>query len=98
MALTPDWTPGTVGGVDADTRSVVRTGRRRPTSGHVRRYHAPVKSPRKRRKAAKAPRDFPVWQHPSGCWCKRVKGRFHYFGKVADDPEDKAALEQYGIL
>jgi len=29
---------------------------------------------------------------PSGRWCKKVKGRFHYFGKVADDPKGEAAI------
>jgi hypothetical protein len=30
--------------------------------------------------------------HPSGRWCKRIKGRFHYFGPLAD-PD--AALEKW---
>jgi len=36
---------------------------------------------------------FPLWIHPSGRWCKKVRGRAHYFGKVADDPKGEAALE-----
>ncbi|MFH1268467.1 MAG: hypothetical protein ABIK89_22320, partial [Planctomycetota bacterium] len=35
---------------------------------------------------------FPLWKHPSGRWCKKSKGRFHYFGKVADDLDGQAAL------
>ncbi|MBN2291807.1 MAG: site-specific integrase [Pirellulales bacterium] len=41
--------------------------------------------------------DFPLFIHQSGGgrWCKKVRGRFCYFGKVADDPEGKAALEKW---
>jgi len=55
------------------------------------------KSTRKRRssKSAKPHADFPLWKHPSGRWCKKVKGRAFYFGKVADDPDGKAALERW---
>ena len=31
--------------------------------------------------------------HRTGRWAKKVRGKFCYFGKVADDPEGKAALE-----
>ena len=39
--------------------------------------------------------DFPLWKHPSGRWCKKVRGKFCYFGKVADDPSGEAALRQW---
>jgi len=29
----------------------------------------------------------------SGYWCKKIRDRVFYFGKVADDPKGKAALE-----
>ncbi len=36
----------------------------------------------RRRKASKAP---PLSTHKgTGHWCKKVRGRVHYFGKVAD--------------
>jgi integrase len=47
-----------------------------------------------KRKAAKPPKEFPLWIHKgSGRWCRKIKGKFHYFGKVADDPNGEAALK-----
>lgn len=46
-------------------------------------------------KAKKAKPAFPLFRHASGRWAKKVKGRFCYFGKVADDPEGKAALARW---
>ena len=47
-------------------------------------------------KSAKKPRkprpDFPLFVHATGRWAKKVRGRFCYFGKVADDPKGEAAL------
>jgi integrase len=51
-----------------------------------------------RRKAAKPSKpcpDFPLYPHASGRWAKKVKGKLHYFGKVADDPKGQAALERW---
>ena len=45
-----------------------------------------------RRTPAKSHPDFPLFRHATGRWCKKVKGRFVYFGKVADDPKGNAAL------
>jgi len=47
------------------------------------------------RKAAKPPKDFPLWKHPSGRWCRKIKGKFHYFGKVANDPNGDAAIDRW---
>ncbi|MCH8042239.1 MAG: tyrosine-type recombinase/integrase [Planctomycetes bacterium] len=42
----------------------------------------------------KKPSDsFPLFPHATGRWCKKVRGQFCYFGKVADDPEGVAALD-----
>ena len=51
-----------------------------------------VKSSRRKR-ARKPSRDFPLWAHPSGRWCRKIKQRFHYFGKIADDPDGQRALD-----
>jgi hypothetical protein len=38
--------------------------------------------------------DFPLSIHKgTGYWCKKVRGRVFYFGRVADDPKGVAALE-----
>ena len=39
--------------------------------------------------------DFPLFPHSRGYWAKKVRGQMHYFGKVADDPEGKAALDKW---
>jgi integrase len=49
-------------------------------------------TPAGQRKAAKPHKDFPLFQHKTGRWCKKVRGRHHYFGKIADDPNGEAAL------
>ena len=48
------------------------------------------KSPRK---ASKPHADFPLFKHATGRWAKKVRGKFQYFGKVADDPDGRAALD-----
>src|SRR5580700_2118079 len=40
---------------------------------------------------AKPYEGFPLTPHPSGRWCKKIRGKLHYFGKL-DDPN--AALER----
>jgi len=37
--------------------------------------------------------DFPLSVHPSGHWCKKVKGKLRYFGKVKEDPEGTTAIQ-----
>ena len=42
----------------------------------------------------KPSKDFPLSIHKgTGYWCKKVRGRVRYFGKVKDDPTGQAALE-----
>ena len=45
----------------------------------------------------KKPRpDFPLSIHRgTGYWCRKVRGRVYYFGKVADDPKGVAAEEEW---
>jgi len=49
----------------------------------------------RRDKPAKPRPDFPLFPHASGRWAKKVRGKFCYFGKVADDPKGEAALEKW---
>jgi len=44
-------------------------------------------------KAGKPRPDFPLFPHATGRWAKKVRGRFHYFGRVADDPTGAKALD-----
>lgn len=44
---------------------------------------------------AKPRPDFPLFPHATGRWAKKVRGKLHYFGKVADDPRGTAALERW---
>ena len=49
-------------------------------------------------KPAKPHPDFPLfihdWRHPNRArWAKKIKGKLHYFGRVADDPKGQVALD-----
>src|SRR5262249_60332281 len=52
---------------------------------------APVK-PAKPSKPSKPSPEFPLTAHPAGHWCKKIRGKIHYFGRW-DDPD--AALQKY---
>ncbi len=47
---------------------------------------------RKSPRPAKPYAGFPLTPHPSGRWCKKIRGKLHYFGKIA---EPDAALERF---
>ncbi len=46
-------------------------------------------------KPSKPRPDFPLYCHATGRWAKKIRGKLHYFGKIADDPDGKAALEKW---
>jgi integrase len=51
----------------------------------------PEKTPAKKRKAKPAAdKDLPIWQRSDGRWCRKIKGRVHYFGT-----DKEKALEEW---
>jgi hypothetical protein len=54
----------------------------------------PTRKPAKG-KLSKPRADFPLFVHQRGYWAKKVRQQLHYFGKVANDPTGKAALEKW---
>src|SRR5437764_10936357 len=52
-------------------------------------HSTPAPSPGKPSKPYPA---FPLTAHPAGCWCKKIRGKLHYFGPWAD-PD--GALKKY---
>jgi integrase len=48
------------------------------------------------RSRPKKPKEtFPLFKHARGYWCKKVRGKQHSFGRIADDPEGRAALDRW---
>jgi integrase len=48
-------------------------------------------------KPSKPYADFPLTPHPSGRWCKKIRGKLFYYGKWRGVPEDgwRTALDNY---
>lgn len=52
-----------------------------------------TKLPREKAPSKKPHPDFPLTRHPRGYWCKKVRGKLRYFGRVDEDPDGQKALE-----
>ena len=52
---------------------------------------AATQSNRRRRKPRKPYSSFPLTAHNNGQWCKKIRGRVHFFGKCP--PHNKADYE-----
>lgn len=51
-----------------------------------------MKKSSRSRRSRKPHSAFPLSRHPRGYWCKKVKGKLHYFGKIEGDEKGQAAL------
>jgi hypothetical protein len=41
---------------------------------------------------------FPLWLHPSGRWCRKIRKKFHYFGTDLDNALARCLKEQDYLL
>ena len=47
----------------------------------------PQRTRRSRPGKQKPHKDFPLTRHPRGYWCKKVRGKLVYFGRIDADPD-----------
>src|ERR687885_1848193 len=55
-------------------------------------HSTPASPAAKPAKPSKPYPEFPLTAHPAGYWCKKIRGKLHYFGPWSD-PD--AALKKY---
>jgi integrase len=59
------------------------------------RHHTAPAAPVKPAKPSKPYPEYPLTAHPAGYWCKKIRGKIHYFGPWADpDGALKSYLDQ----
>jgi hypothetical protein len=41
---------------------------------------------------------FPLTPHPTGRWCKKIRGKIHFFGKLADGSRPSSATRMRRMI
>jgi hypothetical protein len=61
-------------------------------------HRGKVYSQTQQQATAETLRRVSLFPHQTGRWCKKIRQRLVYYGKIADDPEGVAALEGEGSV